>query len=120
MSIRQPIVSVLGHIDHGKTSILDNIRGTGVQKREAAGITQHIGASFLPVETINEICGPLIEKTGFKLTDIKGLLVIDTPGHSAAQKHVPQSIASLLVRQHLVMLRLHEPSPLLGTAETGT
>ncbi len=83
MSVRQPIVSVLGHIDHGKTSILDKIRGTGVQKRETAGITQHIGASFLPVETINEICGPLIEKTGIKLKDIKGLLVIDTPGHSA-------------------------------------
>ena len=84
MSIRQPIVSVLGHIDHGKTSILDKIRGTGVQKRESAGITQHIGASFLPVETIMEICGPLIEKVGAKqLENIKGLLVIDTPGHSA-------------------------------------
>ena len=40
--IRAPIVCILGHIDHGKTSILDYIRGTVVQQREAAGITQHI------------------------------------------------------------------------------
>ena len=79
-AIRQPIVSVLGHVDHGKTTLLDRIRGTGVAGREAGGITQHIGATEVPLAAIMEACGDLVKGKSFK---VPGLLFIDTPGHVA-------------------------------------
>ena len=80
-TIRQPIVTVAGHVDHGKTSILDCFRGSCIQEGEAGGITQKISFTRFPQTQIKKSC-PLIEKHGIKL-ELPGFLFIDTPGHAA-------------------------------------
>lgn len=82
MAIRSPICTVVGHVDHGKSSILDRIRGTSIVASEPGAITQAIGASIVPLDTIKKICGSLLETLKMKFT-IPGLLFIDTPGHAA-------------------------------------
>lgn len=77
--IRTPIVCVLGHVDHGKTSLLDRIRGSKVVAGEAGAITQHIGATLIPFDSIAKMSGDL----GKLKTEVPGLLFIDTPGHHA-------------------------------------
>jgi len=77
--LRTPIVCVMGHVDHGKTTLLDRIRGTLVTAREAGDITQHIGATEVPLSVVKELCGGLLPVDIY----IPGLLFIDTPGHHA-------------------------------------
>src|SRR3989344_694676 len=80
--IRQPIVTVAGHVDHGKTSLLDRIRGTSVAKKEAGSITQRISCTILPAEQIEKLASSLLKKFNIQL-GIPGFLLIDTPGHAA-------------------------------------
>jgi translation initiation factor 5B len=77
--IRTPIVCVMGHVDHGKTSLLDRIRGSSVVSSEAGAITQHIGATIVPIDAIRTMSGTM----GKVPINIPGLLFIDTPGHHA-------------------------------------
>lgn len=77
--IRTPIVCVMGHVDHGKTSLLDRIRGSSVVSTEAGAITQHIGATLVPIDAIVRMSGALSKVN----VNVPGLLFIDTPGHHA-------------------------------------
>ena len=80
--LRQLIITVMGNVDAGKTQLLDTIRNTSIAESEPGKITQSIGCSIIPIETIKKICGKLIDKAKVKL-NIPGFIILDTPGHAA-------------------------------------
>ncbi|HTT45369.1 MAG TPA: translation initiation factor IF-2 [Thermoplasmata archaeon] len=76
--LREPIVSLLGHVDHGKTTLLDRIAGSVRASKEPGGITQHIGAIEVPGSTVRHLCEGVLRTDQLRLP---GLLFVDTPGH---------------------------------------
>ena len=95
-TLKAPICCIVGHVDAGKTSLLDRLRNTNIQEKEVGGITQHIGSTFFPIDTIKNSCSSIKGKFEV-ICNIPGILMIDTPGHSEFQslRDVGTSICDL-------------------------
>ena len=115
-TLRQPIVAVTGHVDHGKTSLLDLLRSIGgnktnVMNREAGGITQELGVTNVPSELLVKAIQtmPFKEKPKF---DSPGIIFLDTPGHeSLAQFEIEVEVLQILQFLSLILLKGSNPKP---------